>query len=95
MCLAIPGRIESADPVARLAVADVLGVRRVVSIDLLVDDPPVAGDWVLIHVGFVLNKMSEEDAAEQLRVLEILGESDDPASGDDGLGSGVPREGAP
>jgi hydrogenase expression/formation protein HypC len=41
---------------------------------LLVDEHPVPGDWVLIHVGFAMSKISEQDAAEQMRTLRILGE---------------------
>lgn len=74
MCLAIPGRIESIDTESRLATTDVMGVRRKVNIDLLRQDPPTEGDWVLIHVGFAMSKISAEQAEEQTRVLEMLGE---------------------
>jgi hydrogenase expression/formation protein HypC len=77
MCLAIPGKIVDvlADD-RNLAVVDVLGVRRKVDLGLLQDDPPSTGDWVLIHVGFAMSKISEADAVEQLRMLTDLGESD-------------------
>ena len=58
-----------------LAVVDVLGVRRKVDLGLL-EDPPVDGDWVLIHVGFAMSKISESDALQQLRMLQDLGEHD-------------------
>jgi hydrogenase expression/formation protein HypC len=74
MCLAIPGKIlESVD--GNLAVVDVLGVRRKVDLALL-EDRPVPGDWVLIHVGFAMSKISEGQALDTLRMLESLGESD-------------------
>jgi hydrogenase expression/formation protein HypC len=74
MCLAIPGKIlESVD--GNLAVVDVLGVRRRVDLALL-EDRPVTGEWVLIHVGFAMSKISEGQALETLRMLESLGESD-------------------
>ena len=77
MCLAIPGKIIELDLIhANLAVVDVVGVRRKVDLGLLADDPPVAGDWVLIHVGFAMSKISEKDAIDQLRTLEMLGESE-------------------
>ena len=77
MCLAIPGRIVELDPQnANLAVVDVVGVRRKVDLGLLQDDAPVAGDWVLIHVGFAMSKISEADAADQMRTLTMLGESE-------------------
>ena len=51
-------------------------MRRRVDLGLLQDDRPALGDWVLIHVGFAMSKISEADAQDQLRALEALGESD-------------------
>ncbi len=77
MCLAIPGKIiEISAENANSALVDVVGVRRHVDLGLLEDDKPVPGDWVLIHVGYAMSKISERDAAEQMRTLEMLGESD-------------------
>lgn len=77
MCLAIPGKIIELDAQnANLAVVDVVGVRRKVDLGLLQDDSPVPGDWVLIHVGFALSKISEADAADQMRTLTMLGEAE-------------------
>ena len=77
MCLAIPGKIvELGDHDLSLAIVDVLGVRRKVDLGLLQDDRPVAGDWVLIHVGFAMSKISEADALDQLNMLTQLGESE-------------------
>jgi hydrogenase expression/formation protein HypC len=53
---------------------DVSGVRRRVDLGLLGDDQPVVGDWVLIHVGFAMSKISERQAEEQMRMLTVLGE---------------------
>jgi hydrogenase expression/formation protein HypC len=47
-----------------------------VDLGLLQEDPPLAGDWVLIHVGFAMSKIGEADALAQLRMLRELGESD-------------------
>ena len=55
---------------------DVLGVRRRIDLGLLADDPPILGDWVLIHVGFAMSKISEADALDQLRMLTELGEQE-------------------
>ncbi|HEX2218096.1 MAG TPA: HypC/HybG/HupF family hydrogenase formation chaperone [Gemmatimonadales bacterium] len=75
MCLAIPGRIvELVTDAGHLAVVDVSGVRRKVDLELLRDDMPGVGDWVLIHVGFAMSRVSEEAAAEQMRTLMLLGE---------------------
>ncbi len=77
MCLAIPGRIEELIFDGHMAVVDVMGVRRRVNVDLLSEDPPVLGDWVLIHVGFAMSKISAEYAEEQLQLLAMLGEAQD------------------
>ncbi len=75
MCLAIPGKIiELSSESQPAALVDVAGVRRKVDLGLLQDDEPRPGDWVLIHVGFALSKISEEDATEQMRTLMMLGE---------------------
>ena len=77
MCLAIPGKIVEINPAAAsLATVEVAGVRRRVDLGLLQDDMPVLGDWVLIHVGFAMSKISEQDALEQMNTLRMLGETD-------------------
>ncbi len=77
MCLAIPGKIvEISSENLDSALVDVVGVRRRVDLGLLQDDRPVPGDWVLIHVGFAMSKISEEDALDQMNTLRMLGESD-------------------
>jgi len=76
VCLAIPGQImELTDPANHLARVEVAGVRRTVNVGLL-DGTPGAigpGDWVLIHVGFALSKVDEEEAAATRRLLEQMG----------------------
>lgn len=75
MCLAIPGKIvEISSENANAALVDVMGVRRHVDLGLLEDDRPAPGEWVLIHVGYAMSKISETDATEQMRTLELLGE---------------------
>jgi hydrogenase expression/formation protein HypC len=75
MCLAIPGKIVEISPDnPNSALVDVVGMRRRVDLGLLEDDRPVPGDWVLIHVGFAMSKISEVDALDQMRTLEMLGE---------------------
>lgn len=77
MCLAIPGRIVSLVPdEPHLGVVEVTGVRRRVDLGLLIEDMPKIGDWVLIHVGFAMSKISEQDAMEQMRLLRALGETE-------------------
>ena len=75
MCLAIPGRIvEICSEQEQVGVVEVAGVRRKVQLGLLAEDMPMTGDWVLIHVGFAMSKISESDAAEQMHLLSMLGE---------------------
>jgi hydrogenase expression/formation protein HypC len=74
VCLAIPGRvIEIVDEANRLALVDVAGVRRTVNIGLLDADGTAPGDWVLIHVGFALSLVDEEEAAATLALLQDMG----------------------
>jgi hydrogenase expression/formation protein HypC len=76
MCLAIPGQIlEIVDESNRLACVDVAGVRRNVNVGLLDGEGGGArpGDWVLIHVGFALSKVDEEEAMATRRLLEQMG----------------------
>ena len=77
MCLAIPGRVvERVADDPRFAVVEVSKVRRVINVDLLSDEVLAPGDWVLIHVGFAMSKISDAAAEEQLRVLAMLGEDE-------------------
>ena len=77
MCLAIPGRIVELDAQNwNQALVDVVGVRRKVDLGLLQDEPLVPGDWVLIHVGFAMSKISEVEALDQMRTLTMLGEAE-------------------
>jgi hydrogenase expression/formation protein HypC len=76
MCLAIPGQIVALGPEPHLATIEISKVRRKVNIDLLKDDVPAVGDWVLIHVGFAMTKISDAEAVEQLRLLAMLGEDE-------------------
>ena len=77
MCLAIPGQIiDVADEANRLARVDVAGVRRTINIGLLdeADEGVGPGDWVLIHVGFAISQVDEEEAIATRRQLERMGE---------------------
>ena len=76
MCLAIPGKIIeiSSENDRDSALVDVVGVKRRIDLGLLQDDKPVPGDWVLIHVGFAMSKISEADAFDQMKTLRALGE---------------------
>jgi hydrogenase expression/formation protein HypC len=76
MCLGIPGQIvEIVDPEHHIAKAEVSGVRRNVNIGLLAEGPDAAdvGDWILIHVGFAMSKIDEDEARQTREFLETLG----------------------
>jgi hydrogenase maturation protein HypF len=83
MCLGIPGRVvEVLDGNAgQLALIDVQGAQRNINIGML-DEPPAAGEWVLIHMGFALELIDESKADEALAGLELMGQSREEASTD-------------
>ena len=75
MCLAIPGHVVALVPEQpALVKVDVGGVRRNVNVGLFDPGEIVPGDWVLIHVGFALSRVSETEARDQLRMLAAMGE---------------------
>ena len=77
MCLAIPGQIvEWVDRDLHVAMAQVAQVRRSVNVGLLAEteDSVDVGDWVLIHVGFAMSKIDEEEARATREFLEELGD---------------------
>lgn len=67
MCLAIPARIVELKEDAQ-AVVDVAGVTREISVALLEDDAMV-GDYVIVHVGYALNKLDPLEAEQTLALL--------------------------
>ena len=73
MCLGIPGEVVEILPTPDLAVVDVSGVRRAINIGLLEGEELQPGDWILIHVGFALSKIDEEEARSALEFLERIG----------------------
>lgn len=76
MCLGIPGRIvEFVDPTHHLAKAEVSGVKRTINVGLVLPDGLEVGDWVLIHVGFALSKIDEEEARRTTEYLRDLGDA--------------------
>jgi hydrogenase expression/formation protein HypC len=77
MCLGIPGQIvDWVDAAHHIAKAEVSGVRRNVNVGLLADGPDAVdvGDWVLIHVGFAMSKIDEDEARATREFLEQLGD---------------------
>lgn len=75
MCLGIPGEVVELVPEQPdLARVKVSGVRRAINVGLL-EEPPRPGDWVLIHVGFALSKIDEQEARAALEFLENIGQA--------------------
>jgi hydrogenase expression/formation protein HypC len=79
MCLGIPGQILAiTDPTQSLATVDISGVRRVVNIACIVDaEHPVescVGDWVLVHVGFAMDRIDPDEAQATLDLLTQMAE---------------------
>ncbi|MUG92361.1 HypC/HybG/HupF family hydrogenase formation chaperone [Scytonema sp. UIC 10036] len=77
MCLGIPGQItEITDIEKKLAVVNVGGVKRQVNIACVVNEQhPIescVGDWVLVHVGFAMSRINEQEAAQTIQLLEEL-----------------------
>jgi hydrogenase expression/formation protein HypC len=75
MCLGIPGEVTELLDRPDLAKVNVNGVRRAINIGLLENENVQPGDWVLIHVGFALSKIDEDEAAAALAFLEGVGQS--------------------
>jgi len=76
MCLGIPGQIIAiVDDANHIAKVDVSGIRRNVNIALVRPDGIEPGDWVLIHVGFAMSKIDEQEARETIRTLQELGQA--------------------
>lgn len=79
MCLGIPGQIVALDDKeAMLATVDVCGVRRQINLACVIDEEhpfeACLGDWVLVHVGFAMSRIDEEEARKTLEILAELGE---------------------
>ncbi len=77
MCLGIPGQlVEIVDPAEHRGIADVDGVRREVNIGLVMGEAGgiKVGDWILIHVGFAMSKIDEEEAQRTLEFLKLMGD---------------------
>jgi len=72
VCLSIPAKIVKLD--GPTATVDVMGNRRETDVSLV--EAPAIGDYVLVHAGFAIEKMSAEDAAESLKIWQELASVD-------------------
>jgi len=80
MCLSIPSKVVKIDTELNIATVDTMGVQRTAGLDLMEEGSVKIGDYVLLHIGFIMNKINEEDALESLRVykeiLDVMDEQD-------------------
>ncbi|MFA6196341.1 MAG: HypC/HybG/HupF family hydrogenase formation chaperone [Sulfurimonas sp.] len=80
MCLSIPSKVVKIDKENNIATVDTMGVQRDASLDLMHEDSVQIGDYVLLHIGFIMNKIDEEDALLSLEtyreIIEAMDEED-------------------
>ena len=78
MCLSIPSKVVKIDKERNVAVVDTMGVTREAGLELMEEEDVKIGDYVLLHIGFIMNKIDEADALESLKVYnEILEKMDE------------------
>ncbi|NEW60002.1 HypC/HybG/HupF family hydrogenase formation chaperone [Sulfurovum sp. bin170] len=80
MCLSIPSRVTKIDKISNMATIDTMGVSREASLDLIEEEHIQIGDYVLIHIGFIMNKIDEKDALlslETYREILVILEAED------------------
>ena len=80
MCLSIPSKVVKIDKESNTATVDTMGVQRDASLHLMTEDEVSIGDYVLLHIGFVMNKIDEEDALASIEtyreIIELMNEED-------------------
>ena len=80
MCLSIPSKVVKIDKEANIATVDTMGVQRDASLSLMEEEDIKIGDYVLLHIGFVMNKIDEVDALESIEtykeIIEAMNEED-------------------
>jgi hydrogenase expression/formation protein HypC len=80
MCLSIPSKVVKIDKETNIATVDTMGVQRQAGLDLMEEGSVKIGDYVLLHIGFVMNKIDKDDALASLEtykeILAIMDEED-------------------
>ncbi len=80
MCLSIPSKVVEIDTQRNVAIVDTMGVKREAGLELMEDGDVKIGDYVLLHIGFIMNKIDEEDALASLEtykeILALMDEED-------------------
>ena len=78
MCLSIPSKVVKINKEKNIAIVDTMGIKREAGLDLMEEDDVKVGDYVLLHIGFVMNKIDESYALESLETYqEILDKMDE------------------
>ena len=76
MCLSIPSKVVKIDTETNVATVDTMGVQREAGLDLMEEGDVKIGDYVLLHIGFIMNKIDEEDALASIdtykEILELM-----------------------
>ncbi len=72
MCLSIPSKVTKIDKENNIATVDTMGVSRDASLDLMEEGDVKIGDYVLLHIGFIMNKIDEEDAMASLETYQEI-----------------------
>ena len=80
MCLSIPSKVVKIDTETNIATVDTMGVKRDAALDLMAEGDVKIGDYVLLHIGFVMNKIDEEDALASIdtykELIELMDEEE-------------------
>lgn len=80
MCLSIPSKVTKINKDTNIATVDTMGICREASLDLMEDGAVEVGDYVLLHIGFIMNKIDQEDALASIdtykKIIEIMDEED-------------------
>ncbi|RDU58244.1 HypC/HybG/HupF family hydrogenase formation chaperone [Helicobacter sp. MIT 99-5507] len=71
MCLAIPSKVVEINKETNIAIVDTMGVRREASLDLMQETLEI-GDFVLLHIGYIMSKIDEESAIQSLKIYDEL-----------------------
>ncbi len=72
MCLSIPSKVVKINKNTNIATVDTMGVKRDASLDLMEEDSVKIGDYVLLHIGFIMNKIDVEDALLSIKTYKEI-----------------------
>ena len=80
MCLSIPSKVVKINEDKTMCTVDTMGVQRDANLMMMADDEVKVGDYVLLHIGFVMNKIDEEEALASIatykEILELMDEEE-------------------